>query len=92
MDSASSRVEVGVVSVEADPVSDELIDALNAVLAEGQWEQVVVLAVSLREHALVVGDEQLAALGEDIRVIALDAVAHPSRDDGIIWGGVVCRV
>jgi hypothetical protein len=84
MDSVSSRVEVGVVSVEADPVTDELIDALNAVLAQGQWEQVVVLALSLREHALVVGDEQLAALVEDIRVIALDAVAHRSRDDGVI--------
>ena len=91
MDSASSRVEVGVVSVEADPVTDELIDALNAVLAEGQWEQVVVLALSLREHALAVGDEQLAALVEDIRVIALDAVAHPSGDDGVIRDGGVGR-
>jgi hypothetical protein len=87
MDSASSRVEVGVVLVEADPVTDELMDTLNAVLVEGQWEQVVVLALSLREHALAVGDEQLAALVEDIRVIALDAVAHPSADDGVIQSG-----
>jgi hypothetical protein len=78
---------VAVMLVEADPVIDELIDAMNAVLAEGQWEQVAVLALSLREHALVVGDEQLAALVEDIRVIALDAMAHPSGDDGIIQGG-----
>jgi hypothetical protein len=78
---------VAVMLVEADPVIDELIDAMNAVLAEGQWEQVAVLALSLREHALVVGDEQLAALVEDIHVIALDAMAHPSGDDGIIQGG-----
>jgi hypothetical protein len=73
---------VAVVCVEADAVTDELIDAINVVLAEGQWEQVVALALSLREHALSVGDGQLAALVEDIRVIALDAVAHPSGDDG----------
>ena len=82
MDGESSLVEV-----EVDPVTDGLIDAINAVLAVGQWEQVAVLAISLREHALAVGDGQLAALVEDIRVIALDAVAHPSGDDGVIWGG-----
>ena len=82
---------VAVLCVEADPVTDELIDALNVLLAEGQWEQVVVLALSLRDHALMVGDEQLAALVEDIRVIALDAVAHPSGDDGIMWDGGVGR-
>jgi hypothetical protein len=80
-----------VICVKADPVTDELIDALNAMLAEGQWEQVVVLALSLRDHALIVADEQLAALVEDIRVIALDAVAHPSGDDGIMWDGGVVR-
>jgi hypothetical protein len=79
------------VCVEADAVTDELIDAINVVLMEGQWEQVVVLAVSLKEHALLVGDEQLAALVEDIRVIALDAVAHPSGDNGVIRGGGVGR-
>ena len=82
MDGESSLVEVVV-----DPVTDGLIDAINAVLVEGQWEQVGVLAFSLREHALAVGDGQLAALVEDIRAIALDAVAHPSGDDGIIRGG-----
>jgi hypothetical protein len=82
MDGESSLVEVVV-----DLVTDGLIDAINAVLAVGQWEQVAVLALSLREHALAVGDGQLAALVEDIRVIALDAVAHPSGDDGVIWGG-----
>ena len=84
MDGASSNVEVGVVAVFADPVTDGLIDAINAVLVEGQWEQVAVLALSLREHALSVGDGQLAVLVEDIRVIAMDAVAHPSGDDGVI--------
>ena len=84
MDGESSLVEV--VSVVADPVTDGLIDAINAVLVEGQWEQVAVLALSLREHALAVGDEQLAALVEDIRVIALDAVAHPSGDYEVIQG------
>jgi hypothetical protein len=78
---------VAVELVEADPVTDALIDAINAVLVEGQWEQVAVLALSLREHALSIGDEQLAALVEDIRVIALDAVAHPSGDDGVIRSG-----
>jgi hypothetical protein len=78
---------VGVVSVVADPVTDGLIDAINAELSEGQWEQVAVLALSLREHALAVGDGQLAVLVEDIRAIALDAVAHPSGDDGVIQGG-----
>jgi len=89
MDGASGFVEtvVAVVCVEADLVIDEMIDALNVALAEGQWEQVAVLALSLREHALAVGGEQLAALVEDIRVIALDAVAHPSGDDGVIRGG-----
>ena len=81
----SSRVEVAVVCVEADPVTDELIDAINVVLAEGQWDQVAVLTLSLRDHELLVGDEQLAALGEDILVIVLDALAHPSGDDGVIW-------
>jgi hypothetical protein len=85
---------VAVMCVEADAVTDELIDAINVVLAEGQWEQVAVLALSLKEHALLVGDEQLAALVEDIRVIALDAVAHPSGDDGVIQesGGAGGRV
>jgi len=69
-----------------DPVTDVLIDALNTVLAMGQWEQVVVLALSLREQALAVGDVRLVALVEDLRAIALDAVAHPSGDDGIIRG------
>jgi hypothetical protein len=82
---------VAVVFVETDPIADELIDALNAVLAKGQWEQVVVLALLLRKHALSVGDGLLAALVEDIRVIALDAVAHPSGDDGVIRGGGVGR-
>jgi hypothetical protein len=82
MDGESSSVTVVV-----DPVTDGLIDAINAVLVQGQWEQVAVLANSLREHALAVGDGQLAALVEDIRVIALDAVVHPSGDDGVIWGG-----
>ena len=93
MDGASGFDEtvVAVLCVEADPVTDELIDALNVVLAEGQWEQVVVLALSLREHALAVGDGQLAALVEDIRVIAQDALAHPSGDDGVIRGGGASR-
>lgn len=82
---------VAVVVVETDPVMDELTDAINVVLAEGQWEQVAVLALSLREHALLVGDEQLAALVEDIRMIALGAVAHPSGDDGVIRDGGVGR-
>jgi hypothetical protein len=82
---------VAVVCVEADPVADELIDAINAVLAEGQWDQVAMLALTLRERALLIGDEQLAALVEDIRVIALDALAHPSGDDGIIQDGGVGR-
>ena len=85
MDAESSFVEV--VSVVTDPVTDGLIDAMNAVLVDGQWEQVAVLALSLREHALAVGDGQLAVLVEDIRAIALDAVAHPSGDDGVIRGG-----
>ena len=80
MDGESSLVEV------VDPVTDVLIDALNTVLAMGQWEQVVVLALSLREQALAVGDVRLVALVEDLRAIALDAVAHPSGDDGIIRG------
>jgi hypothetical protein len=75
---------VAVVVFEVDPVTDGLIDAINVMLAEGQWEQVEALAVVLRQHALLGGDEQLAALVEDIRVIALDAVAHPSGDDGVI--------
>jgi hypothetical protein len=84
MDSESTFVQV--VSVVTDPVTDGLIDAMNAVLADGQWEQVVVLVLSLREHALAVGDGQLAVLVEDIRAIALDAVASPSGDDGVIQG------
>jgi uncharacterized protein (DUF934 family) len=87
MDRESSLVEV-----VADPVTDALIDAINAVLAVGQWEQVVVLALSLREHAVAVGDRELAALVEDLRAIALDAVAHPSGDDGVIQGGGVYGV
>jgi hypothetical protein len=71
-------------AVVVDPRTDGLIDAINAVLAAGQWEQVAVLALSLREHALALGDRELAALVEDIRAIALDAVAHPSGDDGVI--------
>ena len=82
MDRESSLVEV-----VADPVTDGLIDAINAVLAAGRWEEVVVLALSLREHAVAVGDMELAALVEDIRAIALDAVAHPSGDDGVIRVG-----
>jgi hypothetical protein len=85
MDGESAFVEV--LLVVADPVTDGLIDAINAVLVEGQWEQVAVLARSLREHALAVGDGELAVLVEDIRVIALDAVTHPSGDDGIIRNG-----
>jgi hypothetical protein len=79
--------ESAIVVVMTDPVTDELINALNAVLAVGQWEQVAVLALSLWEHAVVVGDKQLAGLVADIRSIALDAVAHPSGDDGIIRRG-----
>jgi hypothetical protein len=81
------ETRVAVMCVFADPMMDEMIDAINVVLAEGQWEQVAVLALSLREYALTVGDEQLAALVEDIRVIALDALAHPSGDDGVMQGG-----
>jgi hypothetical protein len=92
MDGETTHVEVvAVVEVVADPVTDELIDTINAVLVEGQWEQVAVLALSLREHALSVGDGQLAALVEDIRVIALDALAHQSGDDGVIRDGGVGR-
>jgi hypothetical protein len=80
MDGESLLVEV--VEVVVDPVMDGLIDAINEVLVAGLWEQVAVLALSLREHALAVGDDELAVLVEDIRVIALDAVAHPSGDDG----------
>jgi len=82
MDRESSLVEV-----VADPVTDGLIDAINAVLAAGRWEEVVVLALSLWEHAVAVGDMEFAALMEDIRAIALDAVAHPSGDDGVIRVG-----
>jgi len=71
-------------AIVTDPVTDGLIDAINAVLAAGRWEEVVVLALSLWEHAVAVGDMELAALVEDIRAIALDAVAHPSEDDGVI--------
>jgi len=85
MDGESAFVEV--VLVVADPVTDRLIDAINAVLVEGQWEQVAVLALSLREHALAVGDGELAVLVEDLRAIALDAVAHPTGDDGVIRDG-----
>ena len=66
MDAESPLVEV--VSVATDPVTDGLIDAMNAKLSDGQWEQVAVLV-------------------EDIRSIALDAVGHPSGDDGVIRGG-----
>jgi hypothetical protein len=79
--------ESSLVEVVVDPVTDGLIDAINEVLAVGQWEQVALLTISLREHALAVGANELAALVEDIRVIALNAVAHPSGDDGVIWGG-----
>jgi hypothetical protein len=82
MDRESSLVEV-----VADPVTDRLIDAINAVLAAGRWEEVVVLALSLWEHAVAVGDMELAALVEDISAIALDAAAHPSGDDGVIRVG-----
>ena len=50
-------------------------------------EEVVVLALSLREHAVAVGDMELAALVEDIHAIAQDAVAHPSGDNGVIRVG-----
>ena len=79
--------ESSLVAVVTDPVTDRLIDAINAELVEGQWEQVAVLALSLREHAQAVGDGQLAVLVEDIRAIALDAAAHPSGDDGVFRGG-----
>ena len=79
--------ESSLVAVVTDPVKDRLIDAINAELVEGQWEQVAMLAFSLREHALAVGDGQLAVLVEDIREIALDAVAYSSGDDGVIRGG-----
>ena len=75
-----------------DPVTDGLIDAINEVLAAGQWEQVAVLALSLWEHAVTVGDRQLAVLVEDIRSIALDVVVSPSGDDGIIRVGGDGRV
>jgi len=74
-------------AIVTDLVTDGLIDAINAVLAAGRWEEVVVLALSLWEHAVAVGDMELAALVEDIRAIALDAVAHPSGDDGVIRMG-----
>jgi hypothetical protein len=80
-------VVVAVVMVEADPVTDELLDAINAVLAEGVWDQVEALAVVLRDHSLLVGDMQLAALVEDIRMIAQDALAYPSGDDGVLRDG-----
>jgi hypothetical protein len=76
--------ELRLMTIVVDPVTDGLIDAINVVLAAGQWEQVVVLALSLWEHAVAVGDRELAALVADIRAIALDAVAYPSGDDGII--------
>jgi hypothetical protein len=80
MEGESLLVEV------VDPGMDGLIDALNEVLTAGKWEEVAVLALSLWEHAIAVGDVQLAALVEDLRAIALDAVARPSGDDGIIGG------
>jgi hypothetical protein len=81
MDGESSLVEV------VDPVMDGLIDTLNAVLAVGQWEQAAVLALSVWEHAVAMGDGHLAAMVADICAIALDAVAHPSGDDGVMWDG-----
>jgi hypothetical protein len=82
MDRESSLVEVVV-----DPVTDELIDALNEVLTAGKWEEVVVLALSLWEHAVAVGDWKLVALVEDLHAIALDAVTHPSGDGAVMWDG-----
>jgi hypothetical protein len=79
--------ESRLMTVVIDPVMDGLIDAINVVLAAGQWEQVAVLALSLWEYALAVGDRELAALVADIHSIALDAVTHPSGDDGFIRGG-----
>ena len=81
--------ESRVVDLVVDPVTDELIDAINERLSLGQWEQVARLSLSLWEHAVAVGDGQLAALVADIRSIALDAVAYPSGDDGVIRGSVV---
>ena len=78
--------ESRLMTVVIDPVMDGLIDAINVVLAAGQWEQVAVLALSLWEYALAVGDGELTALVADIHSIALDAVAHPSGDDDIIRG------
>ena len=79
--------EVRAVVPVVDPVTDGLIDAINEVLMDGQWEQVAVLALSLWEHAVAVGDGELAAVVADIRAIALDAVAFPSGDDGVIRCG-----
>jgi hypothetical protein len=78
-----SRVVVPIV----DPVTDGLIDAINEVLALGQWEQVARLSLSLWEHAVAMGNRELAELVADIHSIALDAIAYPSGDDGIIQGG-----
>jgi hypothetical protein len=79
--------EVRAVVPVVDPVTDGLIDTINEVLALGQWEQVARLSLSLWEHAVAVGDGELAALVVDIRSIALDAVASPSGDDGVIRAG-----
>ena len=72
--------------VDAERALEPLVEALNVVLVAGDWEQVAQLSLSLYARAVAVGEMQLAELVRDIRSIALDAVAYPSGDDGVIAG------
>jgi len=72
--------------VDAERALESLVEALNVVLVAGDWEQVAQLSLSLSARVVAVGEIQLAELVRDIRSIALDALASPSGDDGVMRG------
>ena len=56
---------------------DQLIDEMNGVLEAGDWSQVIVLAPTLRDEYLRVGDALHAELISDLYSIAHDALQYP---------------
>jgi hypothetical protein len=56
-----------------------LIEAVNVVLAAGDWSQVVVLTADLYAFALAEGETTFADLVQDLHWIAQDALLHPVK-------------
>jgi hypothetical protein len=58
-------------------VYEELVDAINVALGEGDWQTVALLTVALYEAAITVGETDVAELVEDLHCIAQDALVRP---------------